>query len=244
MKTSYKITGMRILLFLLLLPVAAFAEINIEKYELSGEYGLAYHTLKGKQKSNNTTGQLTSPQYPFWTGAISTRLGQNWGIKAFGGIHLVRFDEPPGRSAITNDNLQLLHYGLEFFRKTGTNSRLGYFAMQQERPLYYTKSPTQYQVLKEQFAQMGLSWTLHQRRRVGILWALGVKGYTLFPVKGGDVITESGVGGEAFARIGFIGPLGTSYLLKGFYQAATAPNADVNFTHEILGYSLTVNLTF
>lgn len=226
------------------MPLPALAEINIERFELSGEYGFAYHTLEGTQKSNNTKGRLTSPQYPYYKGAITTRLGRDWGIRAFGGLHLVRFDEPPGQSDTENENKQLLHYGLEFIRKTGPHSRLGLFVMNQDRPLYFTKSPTEYEVTQAQFAQAGLSWTIHQRRRVGILWAIGLEGYTLFPVKGGDIITETGLGGEAFARLGFIGPLGTSYLFKGFGQYATAPNAEVTFSHLVLGYSLVVNFTF
>lgn len=235
---------MRLLLTLLLLSSPALAEINIEKYELSGEYGLAYHSLEGEQKSNNSRGRLTSPQFPYWNGALTTRLSQNWGIKFFGGLQFVRFDEPPGTEQLKSERKELLHYGIELITRTGPYSRIGYFLMQQERPLYFTKSPGEYEVIKEQFAQGGLSWTVHQRRRVGILWAIGVKGYALFPVEGGDIVTETGVGGEGFARLGFIGPLGTSYLIKGSYQIATAPNADVNFTHEILSYGVQINFTF
>lgn len=244
MKNSYRIDEMRFLLFALLISPAAFAEINIEKYELSGEYGLAYHSLEGEQKSNNSKGKLTSPQYPYWNGSIAMRLSQNWGLRLFGGFQFVRFDEPTGTQELKSERKELLQYGAEIITRTGTHSRIGYFIMQQERPLYFNKAPGDYEVIKEQFAQAGLSWTLHQRRRVGLLWALGVKGYTLFPVKGGDIITESGIGGEGFARLGFIGPLGTSYLLKGFYSIATAPNAEVNFTHEVYGYGVQVNFTF
>lgn len=235
---------MRIFMAFLFLTAPAFAEINIEKYELSGEYGLAYHSLEGEQKSNNSKGRLTSPQFPFFNGSVAMRLSQNWGLRLFGGLQFVRFDEPPGTEQLKSERKELLHYGAEIITKTGPNSRLGYFVMQQERPLYFNKAPGEFEVIKEQFAQAGISWTLHQRRRVGMLWALGVKGYTLFPVAGGDIITESGLGGEGFARVGFVGPLGTSYLLKGFYQYATAPNAEVNFTHEVYGYALQINFTF
>lgn len=244
MKKSYTILEMKMLLLLLALSFTARAEINIEKYELSGEYGFAYHSLTGTQKSNNSKGKLTSPQYPYWNGAITTALTKNWAIKLFGGVQFVRFDEPPGLQNTKNENKELLHYGLEILTRTGPYSRIGYFIMQQERPLYFTKSPSEYEVVKEQFAQAGLSFTLHQRRRVGILWSLGLRGYTLFPVKGGDVITETGLGGEGFAKLGFIGPLGTSYLIKGFYQIATAPNAEVTFTHEVFGYGAQINFTF
>lgn len=232
------------LLILFLLTSSAFAEINIEKYELSGEYGLAYHSLEGTQKSNNSKGRLTSPQYPYWNGSLAFRLSQNWGLRLFGGFQFVRFDEPPGTEQLKSERKELLHYGAEIITKTGPYSRISYFLMQQERPLYFTKSPGEYEVIKEQFAQGGLSWTVHQRRRVGLLWAFGLKGYTLFPTAGGNIITETGVGGEGFARLGWIGPLGTSYLLKGFYQVATAPNADVTFLHEVYGYGVQINFTF
>lgn len=233
-----------LLLSLLLASTAAHAEINIERFELSGEYGLAYHSLEGEQKSNNSRGKLTSPQYPYWNGALTTRLSQNWGIRLFGGLQFVRFDEPSGEQELKSEKKELLHYGLELITKTGSYSRIGYFIMQQERPLYFNKAPGDFEVIKESFVQGGLSWTIHQRRRVGLLWGVGVKAYTLFPVVGGDVITESGYGGEGFARLGWIGPLGTSYLLKGFYQYASAPNAEVNFSHEVLGYGAQINFTF
>ena len=236
---------MKILLLFLCIPIsAAFAEINIEKFELSGEYGLAYHSLEGEQKSNKSRGRLTSPQFPYWNGALTTRLSQNWGIRFFGGLQFVRFSEPPGTEELKSERKELLHYGIELITKTGPYSRIGYFLMQQERPLYFTKAPGDFEVIKEQFAQGGLSWTVHQRRRVGLLWAAGVKGFVLFPIEGGDIVTETGVGGEGFARLGFIGPLGTSYLIKGFYQIATAPNADINFTHEVFGYAAQINFTF
>jgi hypothetical protein len=235
---------MRIAFLFLLFSSAAFAEINMEKYEISGEYGFAYQSLEGEQKSNNSKGRLTSDQYPYWNGSLAMRLSQNWGIRFFAGFQFVRFNEPTGTQELKSEKKELFHYGAELITRTGPHSRIGYFLMQQERPLYYTKAPGDYEVIKEQFAQGGLSWTVHQRRRVGLLWAFGVKGYVLFPVAGGDIITETGVGGEGFARLGFIGPLGTSYLIKGFYQAATAPNADVTFNHEVFGYGLQVNFTF
>jgi hypothetical protein len=141
---------------LMLLSSAALAEVNMEKYELSGEYGLAYHSLVGEQKSNGTKGCLTSAQYPYWIGSLTTRFAQSWGLRLF------------------------------------------------------------FEVTKAKFAQGGISFTLHQRRRLGLLWGLGVKGYALLPVDGGDITTEAGAGSEGFARLGWLGPFGTSYLLKGF----------------------------
>lgn len=237
--------GMRILLiFLYSILSTAHAEINTERFEISGEYGFAYHSIEGEQKSNKSRGRLTSPQFPYYNGALTLRLSQNLGIRFFGGIHFVRFDEPVGTQELKSEQKELFHYGMEIITKTGPSSRIGYFIMQQERPLYFTKAPNEYEVIKNQFAQAGLSLTLHQRRRIGVLWGLGAKAFALFPVEGGDIVTESGLGGEGFARIGYIGPLGTSYFIKGFYQIATAPNAEVNFTHEIYGYAAQINFTF
>jgi hypothetical protein len=233
-----------LLLPFIFLATAAHAEINIERFELSGEYGLAYHSLEGEQKSNNSKGKLTSPQYPYWNGALTTRISQNWGLRIFGGLQLVRFDEPAGTQELKSERKELINYGLEIITKTGPYSRLGYFIMQQERPLYFNKAPGDFEVIKTGFVQGGLSYTLHQRRRIGLLWGLGAKAYTLLPVDGGTILTEAGVGGETFARLGWIGPLGTSYLLKGFYQIATAPNADITFTHEVFGYGGQINYTF
>jgi hypothetical protein len=75
-----------LLLTLIFMTTAAQAEINIERFEFSGEYGLAYHSLEGEQKSNNSRGKLTSPQFPYWIGSLTTRLSQNWGIRLFGGL--------------------------------------------------------------------------------------------------------------------------------------------------------------
>lgn len=228
----------------MLLSFSALAEIDSERFELSGEYGLAYHSLVGEQKSNGSKGRLTSPQYPYWNGWITTRLTQNWGLRFFGGIQFVRFDDPVGAEQLTNERKELFNYGVEVIKKLGPYSRIGYFFMQQERPLYFNKAPGEFEVTKAKFAQSGISLTLHQRRRLGLLWGLGVKGYALLPVDGGDVTTEAGAGGEGFARLGWLGPFGTSYLLKGFYQYAAAPNADVTFTHEVFGYGAQVNFTF
>lgn len=233
-----------LLLPFIFLTTAAYAEINIERFEFSGEYGLAYHSLEGEQKSNNSRGKLTSPQFPYWVGSLTTRLSQNWGIRLFGGIHFVRFDEPAGEQETKSESKELLNYGAEIITKTGPYTRLGYFLMQQERPLYFNKAPGDFEVIKASFGQLGASWTVHQRRRVGLLWGLGARGFSLLPVKGGNIVTEAGYGADAFARLGWIGPLGTSYLIKGFYQYASAPNAEVNFVHEVFGYSAVINYTF
>jgi hypothetical protein len=237
---------MRFLLLLLcfsLLPLLAFAEVNIENHDLQFEYGLAYHTLRGKQNENDSTGRLSSNQYPYWLAAYSLRSSQKTALRFFGGVHFVRFEEPKF-GTLVGEKQELVQYGLEFVRKLGPIAKLGLFGMKQDHPLYFAKDPTTFQVERVSFAQAGahLSWS--QRRRIGLLWGIGLKGYVLFPTKGGDILTEAGGGGEGYARLGWVGPLGTMYHLKGSYQVSSAPNADVVFTHEILAYSLNVQFSF
>lgn len=245
MKISYKILRMRLLLLLLcfsLIPIA-YAEVNIETHDLQFEYGLAFHTLRGKQENNSTRAQLTSHQYPYWLGAYTIRSGQNTGIRLFGGVHFVQFDEPK-TGATKSEKQALVQYGVEIVRKLGPIMKLGIFGMKQDHPLYTTTSPGQYEILRAGFAQTGVHLSFSQRRRIGLLWGLGAKAYALFPTKGGDFLTEMGGGGEGYVRLGWVGPLGTMYHLKGFYQVSTAPNAEVTFSHEVLGYSLNVQYSF
>jgi hypothetical protein len=226
-----------------LLPLLAFAEVNIENHDVQFEYGLAYHTLKGKQNSNNSTGQLSSDQYPFWLGAYTFRTSQNSAIRMYGGVQFVRFNEPKFGTLI-GEKQELVQYGLEFVKKLGPIMKFGIFGMKQDHPLYFAKDPTHFEVVRESFAQSGVHFSFSQRRRIGLLWGLGVKGYAMFPVHGGNVITEMGGGGEGYARLGWVGPLGTMYHIKGFYQVSSAPNAQAVFTHEVLGYSLNVQYSF
>lgn len=116
--------------------------------------------------------------------------------------------------------------------------------MKQDHPLYRGIGPTTFEVFKLKFAQSGVHVQVGQRRRIGLLQGAGAKGYVLFPTKGGEVATESGVGVEAYARLGWVDPLGTLHQVKGFYQASTAPNAEVNFSHEILGYCYQVSISY
>lgn len=155
----------------------------------------------------------------------------------------MRFEDP-GVGTIVSDFDSLSMFGLELISKTGPNSKLSFFLMQQDHPLYRAVSPTEFEVFKLKFAQGGVHYQISQRRRIGLLWGIGAKGYLLFPTKGGTVATESGVGGEAYARLGWVGPLGTLHQIKGFYQASTAPNAEVNFSHEILGYCYQVSISY
>jgi hypothetical protein len=234
-----------LLLFLCfsLLPLLAFGEVNIETQDLQFEYGLAYHTLRGKQNNNNSTGRLTSDQYPFWLGSYTFRTSQATALRFFGGVQFVRFNEPKFGTLIS-EKQELVQYGMEFIRKLGPIAKLGLFGMKQDHPLYFAQDPTHFKVIRESFAQAGahLSWS--QRRRIGLLWGVGLKGWVLFPVHGGNVITETGGGGEGYLRLGWVGPLGTMYHIKGFYQVSSAPNAQAVFTHEVLGYSLNVQFSF
>lgn len=234
---------MRYLLLLLIVSHSLKAEVNWQTHEFSFEYGMAYHTLKSEQKNNNTSGRLTTNQNPYWIGGYTLRLGRNYGLRFFGGLSVIRFEEPTGGELITEfDTLTTL--GLELMKKTGPNSKIGVFIMEQEHPLYRAITPREFEVFKLKFAQAGMHFQLSQRRRIGLLWGIGAKGYALFPSRGGDVATETGVGGEAYARLGWVGPLGTLHQIKGFYQVSTAPNADVNFSHEVLGYCYQISLSY
>jgi len=223
----------------------AHSDINVERHDFQFEYGFTYHTLVGTQKNNNSKGRLTSPQYPFWSAAYAYRFSQNYAIRFSGGISFVRFDEPEESEAtLKSENKVLNHYEVELIRKTGAYSKFGIFFRQQDHPLYFAKTPTEFEVVENSFYESGIHLSLSQRRRIGLIWGLGVKGYLLFPTEGGDIVTEAGYGGDAYARLGWIGPLGTTYQLKGFYLYSSAPNAEVTFSHEQLGYSFLINLTF
>ena len=187
---------MKILVLLLFYSFSILAEINHETHDFSFEYGLGYHTLRGVQKDNNSKGTLTSSQNPYWLGSYTLRLGSNFGLKAFGGVHVVRFNEP--KYGTLKDEDQLLNqFGLELIHKLSPLDKLGFFLMQQDHPLYYAKTPTDFEVVKKAFVQAGVHYSIGQRRRIGLLWGLGAKAYTIFPAQGGDVATEAGVGGEA-----------------------------------------------
>ena len=223
--------------------MALKAEVNLENNELAFEYGFMYHTLNAKQKSNNSTGRLVTDQMPYYAAAYTLRVSQKTALRFFGGIQVAKFNEPK-RGTIKNEDQIFNHFGLEILRKTGPNTKWGLFFMQQDHPVYFARTPTEFEVFKLSFAEAGVHYSLSQRRRIGLLWGLGFKAFTIFPTKGGDVVTEAGVGGEAYARLGWVGPLGTLYQLKGFTQTTTAPNSDTNFSHSILGYCLLISHSF
>lgn len=234
---------MKIFFLLSLISFSAHANVNMETHDFSFEYGLAYHTLRGEQKSNNSKGRLTSSKNPFGNAAYTFRFSSNYGLKLFGGLQFVQFNEPKFGTLISETKL-MNHYGMELLWKTSPIAKLGVFLMHQDHPLYFADSETDFKIVRRGFYQGGLHYQLGQRRRVGILWGLGAKVFTLFPTEGGNLTTEAGGGGEAYARIGWVGPLGALYQVKGFYQLASAPNAEVTFTHEVLGYSFLVSYSF
>ncbi len=234
---------MNFFLIFLLIPLTCFADLNVETHDISVEYGLGYHTLTGVQKSNNSKGKLVSLQNPYWVAAYTLRTGAKFAVRVFGGIHLVRFEEP-AFGTLKDENQVLNQFGIEFIDKISPNSKLSFFIMQQDHPLYFAKTPTDFEVLKQSFYQAGVHFSIGQRRRIGLLWGMGLKGYTMFPRSGGNVATEAGVGGEAYARLGWVGPFGTLYQMKGIYQVSTAPNADIEFKHEFLGYCFQVSHSF
>lgn len=234
---------MNFIFLFLFIPFICFADINVETHDISVEYGLGYHTLSGVQKSNNSEGRLVSLQNPYWLAGYTLRTGNKFAIRVFGGMHFVRFEEP-AFGTLKNENQVLNLFGLEIIKKTSPLVKISVFFMQEDHPLYFAKTPTDFEVLKESFYQGGMHFTVGQRRRIGLLWGLGIKGYTLLPKNGGNVATEAGVGGEAYARLGWVGPFGTLYQMKGIYQVTTAPNSDVEFTHDFLGYCFQVSHSF
>jgi hypothetical protein len=66
----------------------------------------------------------------------------------------------------------------------------------------------------------------------------------MFPTTGGNIITETGIGAEAHAKIGWVALFGALYQLKAFYTTSQTPNAEVNFNHETLGYALQVSYSY
>ena len=169
-----------VLTFILFLSFTSKAEVNLETHDFSFEYGLAYHTLKSEQKNNNTAGKLTSDQLPYWMAGYTLRLGRSFGIRAFGGVQVVRFNEPP-EGTLETEFTSLTTMGLELISKTGPNSNFSFFGMQQEHPLYKAVGPSTFEVFKIKFAQAGVHWQIGQRRRIGLLWGAGLKLYALFP---------------------------------------------------------------
>ena len=235
--------SVKILLALFFYSISSFAEVNLETHELALEYGLAYHTLRGDQKNNNSEGRITSDQMPYWIGSYAYRFSDNFALKFFGGIQTVKFNEPKYGTLKAEDQV-FNQFGMELMTKTSVYAKWGLFIMQQDHPLYYAKETYVFQVLKRTFYQGGLHYSLGQRRRIGLIWGTGLKLYTIFPRSGGNISTESGAGAEGYARLGWVGPFGTTYQIKGFYLGTTAPNADVNFSHELLGYSAQITYSF
>jgi len=234
---------MKFVIFLLLFSLSVQADINHEKHDFSIEYGMAYHTLKGVQSANTSQARLTSYQNPYWLGSYSYRLGQQYGVKIFGGQHYVFFNDP--RNATLKNNKHILNqFGLELLRRSTRIYKYGFILMQQEHPLYYTKAPGVFEVIKEPFFQSGMHFSIGERRRIGLLWGMGLKAYAIFPNEGGSIVTELGAGGEAYARLGWVGLFGTLYQIKGVYQGVSAPNAAVKFAHESLSYCFQINHSF
>ena len=221
----------------------AWAEANLETHEFAFEYGFMYHTVEAEEKKNNTSGRLSTPQMPYYHASYAFRFSLKTALKFFGGIQIAKFEEP-ARGTLKSEDQVFNHFGLELVRKTGPNTKLGIFFMQQDHPVYFARTPVEFEMVKLRFGEAGLHLSIGQRRRIGLLWGLGAKGFTIFPTKGGNVATEAGVGGETYARLGWVGPLGTLYQVKGFAQGTTAPNSDTNFTHTILGYCLTLSHSF
>lgn len=92
----------QIIFFLFSLPL--LAQVNLETHDFNLEYGLSYHSLYAVQKANGTSGRLTSSQNPYWQGSYTLRLGQLWGVRLFGGVQFLQFNDPQGGSMRGRDN--------------------------------------------------------------------------------------------------------------------------------------------
>lgn len=234
---------MRFTFILLLISLPVFAEINLETHDFTFEYGLSYHTVLGEQKSNDSKGKFVTNQMPFWNASYSYRLGAKGGIRFFGGMAFLRFEEPPEGDLLNQDQI-LNNFGVEIFRKTSPLTRTGIFLRQNDHPVYFAKTSTDFEMEKKSFGEAGLDYSIGQRRRIGLLWGLGGKAFLIFPTRGGDVTTEGGYGAEAHARLGWVGPWGTLFQVKGFFSHTSAPNAAIEFVHENLGYCGMISLSF
>ncbi len=234
---------MKVILILLLISCSAWAQRNQESRDFSFEYGVTQQALQASEKVSDTSVKLTSNQDPYWLASFSFKFTRNFALKLFGGINLVKFNKSVDANLTERDQI-LNQFGLEIFKKSKGMARNGFFVMQQDHPQYIVLGPTDFAVTKKSFLQAGWHFSLGQRRRIGFLWGLGIKAFAMAPVKGGNIATEGGAGGEGYARLGWVGPFGLLYQLKGTYQSATTPNSDSKFTHDILSYCLQVNLTF
>lgn len=232
-----------ILIFLSLFLTKTHAQVNLEKHDFSFEYGLMFHTLEAREKNRNSSGKLTTNQMPYYNLSYSLRLPRDFGLKIFGGLQVLRYEEPAG-VVVKKEDQVLNEFGLELMKRMNTYSRLGIFFRHQDQNVYYAKDVAEFEVEKIPFIHSGLGLSLGQRRRVGLLWGVGGEGYLIFPSRGGEVATELGHGGKVFARLGFATSLGTLYQFKASQMVTSAPNARVSFTHSIAALSLMVSHQF
>lgn len=233
--------------FLYILPffflTQLHAQVNLEKHDFTFEYGFMFHTLKAKEENRNSTGKLTTNQMPYYNFSYALRLPRDFGFKVFGGIQVLRYEEPTG-VVVKKEDQVLNEFGLELMKRFNPYFRLGTFFRLQEQNVYTARDFGEFEVEKISFLQSGLSFSLGHRRRVGLLWGIGGEGFVIFPSKGGRVATELGHGGELFARLGFATARGTLYQIKATEMVTSAPNARVSFTHSISAYSVMVSHQF
>lgn len=233
-----------VLLIFITFSTSALAVVdNKDTLEVSAEYGFAYHTLHASQKSNGSEARFTSSQNPFFQGSFTAKFATDWQWRINGGVQYVQYNDPEGGS-IVGEKTALTNYGLELVHRLGPYLRIVYFGRNQDQTIYKTNSPNVYEIVRVPFGQGGFKIALAQRRRIGFLWAVGAGTFLMLPTKGGDVVTEGGYGAEAYARLGFVGFGGILYQIKGAYNMAQAPNAEVTFVHEVLSYSLIVSYPF
>jgi hypothetical protein len=202
-----------------------------------------FHNLRAKEENRNSTGKLVTNQMPYYNLSYSLRLPRDFGLKFFGGIQVLRYEEPAG-VVVKKEDQVLNEFGLELMKRFNPYFRFGTFFRFQEQNVYFARDFGEFEIEKIPFMQSGLSFSLGHRRRVGLLWGVGGEGGVIFPSKGGRVTTELGHGGRLFARLGFATAHGTLYQFKATEMVTSAPNARVSFTHSISAYSLMVSYQF
>lgn len=231
------------LIFSLLFLSKGHAQVNLNRHDFTFEYGLMFHTLEAQEKNRNTRSKITTNQMPYYAFSYAFRLGEDFGLRLFGGIQVLRYEEPTG-IVLKKEDQVLNEFGLEIMKRLNPYLRFGPFFRQQDQNVYYAKDIGEFELEKIAFLHSGFGVSLGHRRRVGLLWGVGGEGYLIFPAKRGEVATELGHGGKLFGRLGFASSLGTIYQFKVSQMLTAAPNAQVSFSHSITAYSLMISHQF
>jgi hypothetical protein len=218
--------------------------VDRDQMELVAEYGFSSHAVTGKEKQAGTKGLFTAPTFPYVLGHFRFNFNPEQGLIFFYRFQLTKFDEPTN-ATIRSREVVLQSYGFELQNKLSPLWRLNFFTKLNQRPNYRAITPTEFAIFPKKFMEPGVSLVISQRRRVGLLWGVGAKGFLLLPTGGdGNFATESGYGVEGLAYLGWVGPMGSLYKINTFYNLAYTPNAQVDITYDEVGYGLSIGIPF